>query len=151
MLGASHTINYKETPDYASLIKEFTHGKGVNVIQDPVLGGTNFNQNLDSLAMDSRWVIYGSMGGLKPADNASLVKPLLKRSSILFSTLKSRSNDYKTNLVAEMYKECSPKFASGELKPIIDRTYQLSQIGQAHTYIESNQSIGKVVLTNDLH
>ena len=54
--------------------------------------------------MDSRWVIYGSMGGLKPEENVSLVKPLLKRSSILFSTLKSRSNDYKANLVAEMFK-----------------------------------------------
>ena len=102
-MGANFTINYKETPDYASLIKEFTNGKGVDVIQDPVLGGTNFKQNLDSLAMDSRWVIYGSMGGLKPADNASLIKPLLKRSSILFSTLKSRSNSYKAKLVTEMF------------------------------------------------
>ena len=41
-LGASHTINYKETPEFASLVKEFTGGKGVNVIQDPVLGGPNF-------------------------------------------------------------------------------------------------------------
>ena len=88
--------------------------------------------------MDSRWVIYGSMGGLKPEENASLVKPLLKRSSILFSTLKSRSNEYKTELVFEMYKECQPKFASGELKPIVDRTYPLSQVAEAHTYIESN-------------
>lgn len=76
--------------------------------------------------MDSRWVIYGSMGGLKPEENASLVKPLLKRSSILFSTLKSRSNEYKANLVSEMFNECSPKFASEELRPIIDRTYPLS-------------------------
>ena len=75
------------------------------MIQDPVLGGTNFNQNLDSLAMDSRWVIFGSMGGLK-VDNANLVKPLLKRSSILFSTLKSRSDDYKAELIKEMYEFC---------------------------------------------
>ena len=105
MLGASHVINYKATPSYAALVKEFTNGKGVNVIQDPVLGGTNFNENLDCLAMDSRWVIYGTMGGIK-ADNANMVKPLLKRASILFSTLKSRSDDYKAELIKEMYTEC---------------------------------------------
>lgn len=121
------------------------------MIQDPVLGGPNFQQNLDSLALDSRWVIYGSMGGLKPEHNASLVKPLLKRSSILFSTLKSRSNEYKAQLITDMFDFCRPKFASGELKPIIDRAYPLSKVAEAHAYIESNQNIGKVVLTNDLH
>ena len=100
--------------------------------------------------MDSRWVIYGSMGGIK-ADNANMVKPLLKRSSILFSTLKSRSDDYKTELCAEMYRFCQPKFTSGELTPIIDREYPLSRVAEAHAYIESNASIGKVVLKNDLH
>ena len=100
--------------------------------------------------MDSRWVIYGSMGGLK-AENANLVKPLLKRSSILFSTLKSRSDDYKASLIDEMYTFCQPRFQSKELFPIVDRTYPLSEVAKAHTYIESNQSIGKVVLTNDLH
>ena len=100
--------------------------------------------------MDSRWVIYGSMGGIKAKDS-NMVKPLLKRSSILFSTLKSRSDSYKAALIDEMYRECQPKFISGELKPIIDRQYNLSEVADAHRYIESNQSIGKVVLVNDLH
>lgn len=100
--------------------------------------------------MDSRWVIYGSMGGIK-ADDANLVKPLLKRSSILFSTLKSRTDDYKAQLISEMYDFCQPRFASGELTPIIDREYPLSRVAEAHAYIESNASIGKVILTNDLH
>jgi NADPH:quinone reductase-like Zn-dependent oxidoreductase len=50
-----------------------------------------------------------------------------------------------------MYAECQPRFVSGELKPIIDRIYNLSQVADAHTFIESNQSIGKVILKNDLH
>lgn len=149
-LGASHVINYRKTPNFGALVKGMTAGKGVNVIQDPVLGGHHFNENLDCLAMDSRWVIYGSMGGIK-ADNANLVKPLLKRSSILFSTLKSRTDDYKAELISKMFRFCQPRFASGEFKPIIDRDYPLSRVAEAHTYIESNTSIGKVILTNDLH
>ena len=35
-LGADFTINYKETPDYHDKVLEFTGGKGVNVIADPV-------------------------------------------------------------------------------------------------------------------
>ena len=143
-------INYKETPEYAGLIKDWTSGKGVNVILDPVLGGTNFKQNLDSLAMDSRWVIYGTMGGIK-VDQANLVKPLLKRSSILFSTLKSRTDEYKAALIADMYRECYGMFYQDKIHPIVDRKYPLSQVAEAHRYIESNASIGKVVLINDLH
>lgn len=48
-LGASHLINYKETPEFSSSVKSFTDGRGVNVIQDPVLA-SNFTENLNSLA-----------------------------------------------------------------------------------------------------
>ena len=98
VLGAWQVINYKETPNFAELVKNFTNGEGVNVIQDPVLGGSNFNQNLDCLAMDSRWVIYGSLGGIKVND-ANMMKPLLKRTSMIFSTLKTRSDEYKADLI----------------------------------------------------
>lgn len=40
-LGADHIISYKENPDYSSLVKEYTNGKGVNVILDPILA-SNF-------------------------------------------------------------------------------------------------------------
>ena len=69
----------------------------------------------------------------------------------MFSTLKSRSDEYKAELIRQMYTECQPRFVSGELKPIVDRVYNLSQVADAHTFIESNQSIGKVILMNDLY
>jgi NADPH2:quinone reductase len=40
-LGADFIIPYKENPDYSSLVKEYTNGKGVNVILDPIMA-SNF-------------------------------------------------------------------------------------------------------------
>ena len=88
-----------------------TDGEGVDVIQDPVLG-TFFNCNLDCLAMDSRWVIYGTMGGHRIKE-ANLMKLVGKRASILTSTLRNRSDLYKTKLLSDMERDCWPAFESG--------------------------------------
>ena len=86
-----------------------TDGQGADLILDPVLG-TFFEDHLDCLAMDSRWIIYGSMGGFKVKEGANLLKLLSKRSSILTSTLRNRSDSYKTELIKEMAEECIPAF-----------------------------------------
>lgn len=51
--------------------------------------------------MDSRWVIYGSMGGIK-VQEANFIKLLSKRAFILTSTLRNRTDCYKTDLIKEM-------------------------------------------------
>ena len=102
-LGASSLINYKENPQFSEQVKAATGGKGVNVIQDPVLA-SNFNENLNSLAQDCRWVIYGSMGGIKVKE-ATMIKLLMKRASILCSTLRNRTDDYKGELIQKVYGE----------------------------------------------
>lgn len=62
-LGANLAINYKEGP-FAPKVLEATGGKGVNVILDFV-GGSYWQQNLDSLAVDGRLILIGLMGGSK--------------------------------------------------------------------------------------
>ena len=111
-----------------------TDGDGVDVILDPVLG-TFFNCNLECLGMDSRWVIYGAMGGVKIKE-ANMMKLMSKRASILTSTLRNRSDDYKTGLVRAMEKDCMPQFANGTLKPIIDKEFELSQAPLALEYVK---------------
>ena len=75
-----------------------TDGQGADLILDPVLG-TFFEDNLDCLAMDARWIIYGSMGGFRVKEGANLLKLLSKRGSILTSTLRNRDDAYKTELI----------------------------------------------------
>lgn len=64
-------------------------GRGVDVILD-CIGGSYWEKNLHSLALDGRWVLYGVMGG-KAVDGDLLGKLLLKRGHILSSLLRSRS------------------------------------------------------------
>ena len=78
-----------------------------------------------------------------------MVKLLMKRASILCSTLRNRTDPYKTDLIEKVYGE-KARFERGELKPIIDQVMNLSEVAEAHNYVESNRSIGKVVLINDL-
>lgn len=54
---------YKVEPDYSKEILKLTNGKGVHAIFDPILG-SNFEYNLNSIGMDGRWIMYGSMGGV---------------------------------------------------------------------------------------
>ncbi len=117
-LGSFDGINYKQTPLFSERVKLITDNEGVDVIMDPVLGSF-FEENLNCLGFDSRWVIYGSMGGIKVID-ANFMKLLNKRAFILTSTLRNRSDEYKTELIQEMARDLMPGFISEELKPIID-------------------------------
>ena len=60
-MGADFVINYKQE-SVAEKVMEFTGGKGVNVIADPV-GAQNVVANQKSATVDSRWVLYGFLGG----------------------------------------------------------------------------------------
>ena len=147
-LGAFGYINYKETPDFSKHVKELTYGKGVNLILD-CIGAQNFEYNISSAAMDCKWVFYGAIGGVK-LEHLNLGKLLAKRISLLSTTLKNRTDEYKTELVKEFAKNWIPKFQSGELKPIIDTVFKLSQVAEAHKRMERNLNIGKIVMVNDL-
>ena len=96
-LGAFCGVNYKRYPFYAERVKLMTDGEGVDVILDPVLS-TFFNCNLECLGMDARWVIYGAMGGVKIKE-ANMLKLMNKRASILTSILRTRTDDYKGELI----------------------------------------------------
>ena len=99
--------------------------------------------------MDSRWVIYGAMGGIKIKE-ANMMRLLSKRASIITTTLRNRSDSYKTELVQSMARDCVPGFESGSLRPIIDKEYNLSEAGEALEYVRQNLNIGKIVFRNDL-
>ncbi len=73
-----------------------------------------------------------------------------KRANIHFTTLRNRSNDYKSNLISRFAADCLEDFTKGTLKPIIDKIFSLSQASDAHRYMESNENIGKILLKQDL-
>jgi NADPH2:quinone reductase len=142
-LGADHAINYK-TADFAEEIKKITDGKGVNVILDMV-AGSYVAREVGCLADDGRMVIIAVQGGTKAEFNAGLV--LRKRLTISGSTLRPRSLEFKSAIAAALRATVWPLLASGAVKPVIHSTFAASDAAKAHELMESNQHIGKIVLT----
>ena len=142
-LGADHAINYK-TADFAEEVKRLTAGKGVNVILDMV-AGSYVAREVECLAEDGRLVIIAVQGGLKAEFNAGLV--LRKRLTVTGSTLRARSVEFKTAIAQALKERVWPLLASGAIKPVIHSTFEAADAAQAHTLMESNQHVGKIVLT----
>jgi len=142
-LGADHAINYK-TSDFAEEARKLTKGQGVNVILDMV-GGSYVAREVECLAEDGRLVIIAVQGGIKAEFNAGLV--LRRRLTITGSTLRPRSLEFKTAIAMALKEKVWPLIASGAIKPVIHSTFAAADASKAHTLMESNQHIGKIVLT----
>ena len=142
-LGADHAINYK-TSDFVEEVKKLTDGKGVDVILDMVAGSYVAREVL-CLAEDGRLVIIALQGGTKAEFDAGLV--LRKRLTLTGSTLRPRSLEFKTAVAAALKAKVWPLIASGAIKPVIHSTFAAADAAQAHALMESNQHIGKIVLT----
>lgn len=146
-LGADHAINYK-TADFAAEVKTITGGKGVDVILDMV-AGAYVAREIDCLAEDGRLVIIAVQGGIKAEINAGLV--LRRRLTVTGSTLRPRPIAFKAAIAQALHAKVWPLLASGAVKPVIHSTFaaagEPSGAAQAHVLMESNQHIGKIVLT----
>jgi NADPH:quinone reductase len=148
-LGADHAINYK-SKDFVEEIKRITAGAGVNVILDMV-AGSYVAREIDCMAEDGRLVIIAVQGGIKCEINAGLV--LRRRLTISGSTLRPRPIAFKAAIAQALKQKVWPLLASGAVKPVIHSVFDAvgdaggSGAAKAHTLMESNQHIGKIVLT----
>lgn len=144
-LGAAHVINYKQQ-QIADSVKQITKGLGVDLVIDCV-GARQFRENERSLKRDGRWVIYGLLSGAKSPD-LSLAGILSKRLTICGTTLRSRSDEYRANLVEQFSHNFAESFGpGGNLRPIIDHTFAgLDSVPNALEYLRSNKTMGKVVV-----
>ncbi|HEY2255674.1 MAG TPA: NAD(P)H-quinone oxidoreductase [Variovorax sp.] len=146
-LGADHAINYK-TADFAEEAKRLTGGKGVDVVLDMV-AGDYVAREIDCLAEDGRLVIIAVQGGIKSEFNAGLL--LRRRLTVTGSTLRPRPVAFKGAIAKGLREKVWPLLESGAVKPTIHARFAVggepSGAAQAHALMESNQHIGKIVLT----
>jgi len=142
-LGADHAINYK-TADFSAEARKLTDGKGVNVILDMV-AGSYVAREVECLAEDGRLVIIAVQGGVKAEFNAGMV--LRKRLTITGSTLRPRALDFKSAIAAALRVKVWPLLESAAIKPVIYKVFLAEDAAKAHTLMESNQHVGKLVLT----
>ncbi|HZE73676.1 MAG TPA: NAD(P)H-quinone oxidoreductase [Gemmatimonadales bacterium] len=119
----------------------------VNLVLD-VIGGPALADHVALLAPRGRLVILGLMAGRKAEIE---LDPLLhKRLEIIGSVMRSRGPEERAALVRELAERLVPLFEPGEgepvLRPVVDRTYPMEQIAEAHGAMERNENFGKLVI-----
>ena len=139
--GADHVIATDEE-DLVERVMAITSGKGVNLVFDPVAGPL-LGTLAEAAAPGATIFEYGA---LSPAPATfplfpALSKGLTLRGYTLFEIVKDPER------LARGKQFIYDGLASGVLKPIIDRTFPLESIVEAHRYMESNQQKGKIVIT----
>lgn len=141
-LGADYCIDYRQA-EFNQIIEEQTPS-GVNLVID-FIGTSYFKKNLESLAVDGKLVMLGFLGG-KGSEDLSLIPILTKRLTIIGSTLRSRSLQYRGKLVSDFREHCYNYLKTGRIKPVIDKVFPWESVKEAHQYLEENRNSGKVIL-----
>ena len=141
-LGADLVINYK-SEDIVKKIMDFTSNYGVDVILDMV-GGEYIQKDINLLATDGRLSFIAFLNGsIREIDFS---KVLIKRLTITGSTLRPRSDEFKSSIADVLQREIWPLFEKKIIKPVVYKTLNFNDFKQAHDLMESSKHIGKIVL-----
>jgi NADPH2:quinone reductase len=141
--GADHVINYK-TENVVARVKEITDGRGVDLILDSVQGKM-FAHNFEMLAPFGRLVWFGGAAGPAQVDLMQLMRThaALSPSAALFNLYTLLG---QPGLWAKSLGTLLDHLAAGKIKPVISRQYALTEAAKAHAFLESGDSMGKIIL-----
>lgn len=142
-LGAVRGIDYK-TEDFVQVIRAETQGYGVDITLDMV-AGSYVQRNLDIAAVEGRVVTISTLGGSRAEINVGMI--LIKRLTLTGSTLRSRTVAQKAAVAEGVRQNVWPLIESGKVRPVIFKTFPLTEASEAHRLMESSNHIGKIVLT----
>jgi NADPH:quinone reductase-like Zn-dependent oxidoreductase len=121
-----------------------TDGHGADVVLDN-MGATYLGRNVDVLATGGRLVVIGLQGGTRgELDMGAL---LAKRASVHGTSLRARPAAEKAGIVESVLAGVWPAIDAGEIRPIIDSSYPLEQVADAHRALEASGHVGKILLT----
>ena len=155
--GLDEAIDYR-TKDWAVELHRLTNGKGVALITDP-LGGNHWRKSYKALRSTGRLGMFG----VSVATTSKLFGPLRLLPVALgmpffhpLSLMSSNKSAFGVNL-GHMWHESDmisnwmeillKGVADGWVRPHVDKSFPLAQVGEAQTYIEERKNTGKVVLT----
>ncbi|HEY1724251.1 MAG TPA: zinc-dependent alcohol dehydrogenase family protein [Steroidobacteraceae bacterium] len=139
--GAQHVIATAES-DVVAEVRRITGGKGARVAFDPV-GGPFIEKLAECLAEEGILFVYGGLSG-QPTPFPHW-PAALKGLSIRGWVASQIWN--KPERFTRVKNVILQGLAAGHLKPVISRSFALSQIVEAHRFLESNEQVGKIVVT----
>src|SRR5438067_11985279 len=131
-------------PDFADAVMKATDGKGVNLVVNNV-GGTVFAECIRCLAYEGRLATVGYLDGTMSAE-IDLDALHSKRLKLFGVSNKLRTAPQRAATVEGFKRDFLPLFASGKLKPLVDRVYPFDKLPEAKQFMESNAQVGKIVV-----
>jgi putative PIG3 family NAD(P)H quinone oxidoreductase len=141
-LGAEVAINYNSGP-FAAAVKSATNGRGADVILDSI-GAAYLGQNLEALAHGGRLVLIGLMKGARAEiDLAAILRRHLK---VIGSTLRTRPEREKAQIVAALLARFGAALEGGRLRPPIYKVVPMADVAEAHRMMGASEHFGKIVL-----
>ena len=138
-LGAERAINYRDE-DFVEIVR--AEG-GADLILDMV-GGDYLPRNVKTLANDGRLVQIAFLQG--PKVELNFAQLMMRRLTITGSTLRPQSDLAKARIADALREQVWPLLDAGRLGPVMDSEFDLADAANAHTRMESNGHIGKIVL-----
>lgn len=139
--GAKHVIATEET-DIVAEVQRITGGKGARIVFDPV-GGPEVDKLALTAAEEGILFQYGGLSGQPtPYPHWPAAFKSLSVRGWVASFIWNQPERFARNHALILRG-----LAEGHLRPVISRTFPLAQIVEAHRYLESNQQIGKIVVT----
>ncbi|MCK5425807.1 MAG: NADPH:quinone oxidoreductase family protein [Emcibacter sp.] len=140
--GAEFTINYK-TENVRDKIKEYTGGKGANVVYDPV-GGEVFRQTFRAMAPEGRMIVIGFASGDIPQVPAN---HLLVKNIELIGFYWGAYREFKPEIIQKSNKQLFDWYEEDKIRPHISGTFPLEKTVDAIRALRNRTSSGKVVVT----
>ncbi|WP_297769851.1 NAD(P)H-quinone oxidoreductase [uncultured Roseovarius sp.] len=138
-LGAARTIDFR-TEDFVAITRE---AGGADIILD-IIGGDYVARNIKAARHDARIIQLAFNKGSKV--EIDLMPMMLKRISYTGSTLRSRSEAFKTRVAEALRSEVWPLFAKNALRPVTYKVLPLAEAAEAHRLMEGGNHHGKILL-----
>jgi NADPH2:quinone reductase len=142
-LGVDEVIDTSRA-NWPEAVLTATGQRGIDAIIDQV-GGPMLADNIRVLAIKGRLVSVGRNAG--QVGDCNLDEIARKRASIIGVTFRTRTAEEALVCSERFAADMLDAFATGALKPVLDRTFPFEQIADAHTYMLSDTQIGKIVVT----
>jgi len=139
--GANFVIDVS-SEDLGARVKEITDGKGADVLFDPI-GGPGITDLIKSLGIGGKVVLYGMLDSrpMELTPMTLMTKQITIYSHMIFFAMEDPA------LRREGVEYVTRGIISGAFKPKIARVFKFKEIVSAHKYMQSNQQIGKIVVT----
>ncbi|MFC0452736.1 NADPH:quinone oxidoreductase family protein [Rhodococcus jostii] len=139
-LGADLVID-RHTDDFVPLVKEFTGGRGADVVYDPV-GGDAYAKSTKCIAFEGRILIIGFAGGTIPTPG--LNHALIKNYSII-GLHWGLYKQYNQQAIADCHQELTRLADSGAIKPLISERLSLADVADGIGRLGDGSTVGRLV------